>query len=37
MNHRDKMAKTLNMDDVYTTVKQDFPEFRRQLEKLEDE
>ncbi|MCM1245214.1 MAG: DUF86 domain-containing protein [Roseburia sp.] len=26
--------QTLNMDDVYTTVKQDFPEFRGQLLKL---
>ena len=26
--------QTLNMDDVYTTVKQDFPDFRRQLEEV---
>lgn len=26
--------QTLNMDDVYTTVKQDFPEFKNQLCKV---
>ncbi len=26
--------QTLNMDDVYTTVKQDFPEFRQQLNEM---
>ncbi len=26
--------QTLNMDDVYTTVKQDFPEFKEQLNEL---